>query len=189
MKHPAIHQFPSLSGPTDTSPTTTALSSLTTTFPIASATIVHYNTFFCKVRASASRVLDVLLTLCSLTHPSHSFQHPSKMADIFSRLNASPGASILAYCISSISMTLVNKYVVSGQSWNLNFLYLAIQVSPLPSPSLILCLTCPSPWYAQQPSLSANASVSSVTSPALTGSRRSDVCPHFPFLFELVNRC
>lgn len=44
-----------------------------------------------------------------------------------SRLDHSPGASILAYCLSSISMTLINKYVVSGSSWNLHFLYLAIQ--------------------------------------------------------------
>lgn len=40
----------------------------------------------------------------------------------------SPLASILAYCLSSISMTVVNKYVVSGSAWNLNFFYLAIQV-------------------------------------------------------------
>lgn len=43
-------------------------------------------------------------------------------------LENSPGAAVLAYCFSSISMTVVNKYVVSGSSWNLNFLYLAIQV-------------------------------------------------------------
>ncbi|KAL2164516.1 hypothetical protein VTH06DRAFT_3732 [Thermothelomyces fergusii] len=43
------------------------------------------------------------------------------------KLNHSPGASILAYCLSSISMTVVNKYVVSGSEWNLNFFYLAIQ--------------------------------------------------------------
>ena len=36
--------------------------------------------------------------------------------------------SILAYCIGSISMTVTNKYVVSGTNWNLNFFYLAIQV-------------------------------------------------------------
>ncbi|KAK5992413.1 GDP-mannose transporter [Cladobotryum mycophilum] len=44
-----------------------------------------------------------------------------------STIDNSPGASILGYCLSSISMTVVNKYVVSGSSWNLNFLYLAIQ--------------------------------------------------------------
>ena len=44
------------------------------------------------------------------------------------RLEKSPGLSILAYCLSSISMTVVNKYVVSGDFWNLNFFYLAVQV-------------------------------------------------------------
>ncbi|KAH8653651.1 GDP-mannose transporter [Xylariales sp. PMI_506] len=39
----------------------------------------------------------------------------------------SPGLSILAYCFASISMTVVNKYVVSGTSWNLNLFYLAVQ--------------------------------------------------------------
>jgi GDP-mannose transporter len=44
-----------------------------------------------------------------------------------SKLDNSPIVSILAYCASSISMTIVNKYVVSGQGWNLNFFYLTIQ--------------------------------------------------------------
>lgn len=39
----------------------------------------------------------------------------------------SPPVSIVAYCLASISMTVVNKYVVSGDAWNLHFLYLAIQ--------------------------------------------------------------
>ncbi|KAH6850211.1 GDP-mannose transporter [Chaetomium sp. MPI-CAGE-AT-0009] len=48
-------------------------------------------------------------------------------AAYFGKLDNSPGASILAYCLSSISMTVVNKYVVSGESWNLNFFYLGVQ--------------------------------------------------------------
>ncbi|KAG6025960.1 GDP-mannose transporter into the lumen of the Golgi [Claviceps citrina] len=44
-----------------------------------------------------------------------------------SKLDNNPPLSILAYCLSSISMTVVNKYVVSGTFWNLNFFYLAIQ--------------------------------------------------------------
>ncbi|KAK4169202.1 putative GDP-mannose transporter [Cladorrhinum sp. PSN259] len=43
------------------------------------------------------------------------------------KLDSSPQASIIAYCLSSISMTVVNKYVVSGADWNLMFFYLAIQ--------------------------------------------------------------
>jgi GDP-mannose transporter len=45
-----------------------------------------------------------------------------------SKIDNSPPLSILAYCLSSISMTVVNKYVVSGPEWNLNFFYLAVQV-------------------------------------------------------------
>ncbi|KAK3368045.1 hypothetical protein B0H63DRAFT_66899 [Podospora didyma] len=52
---------------------------------------------------------------------------PVPIAPIISKIDHSPGASILAYCLSSISMTVVNKYVVSGSSWNLNFFYLAVQ--------------------------------------------------------------
>ncbi|CAK7232157.1 GDP-mannose transporter into the lumen of the Golgi [Sporothrix bragantina] len=39
----------------------------------------------------------------------------------------SPGASVIAYCLASISMTVVNKYLVSGTYWNMNSLYLAFQ--------------------------------------------------------------
>lgn len=49
----------------------------------------------------------------------------------FSALANNPTASILGYCLASISMTVVNKFVVSGSDWNLMFLYLAIQVCSL----------------------------------------------------------
>lgn len=42
-------------------------------------------------------------------------------------LTNSPPMSILSYCLASISMTVMNKYCVSGKDWNLNFFYLAIQ--------------------------------------------------------------
>jgi GDP-mannose transporter len=45
-----------------------------------------------------------------------------------SNITNSPPISILAYCLASISMTVTNKYCVSGKNWNLNFFYLAIQV-------------------------------------------------------------
>jgi len=54
--------------------------------------------------------------------PSHHLQ------DSLAGFRNSPIISVLAYCLASISMTVVNKYVVSGSEWNLNFLYLAIQV-------------------------------------------------------------
>lgn len=59
----------------------------------------------------------------------HARQEPA--AAYFSKLDSSPQASILAYCLASISMTVVNKYVVSGTEWNLNFFYLAVQVCAL----------------------------------------------------------
>lgn len=43
-------------------------------------------------------------------------------------LDNNRGASVLAYCLSSMSMTIVNKYVISGSNWNMNLLYLAVQV-------------------------------------------------------------
>ncbi|KAH7308230.1 hypothetical protein B0I35DRAFT_413568 [Stachybotrys elegans] len=52
---------------------------------------------------------------------------PSGMAQSLSRLDNSPPISVLAYCMSSISMTVVNKYVVSGSYWSLDFFYLAVQ--------------------------------------------------------------
>lgn len=39
-----------------------------------------------------------------------------------------PQLAISAYCLSSISMTMVNKYVVSGSNWNMTFFYLTVQV-------------------------------------------------------------
>lgn len=46
-----------------------------------------------------------------------------------SKLDNNPPLSVVAYCMASISMTVVNKYVVSGDFWNLSFFYLAVQVS------------------------------------------------------------
>ncbi|ETS77311.1 GDP-mannose transporter [Pestalotiopsis fici W106-1] len=55
-----------------------------------------------------------------------------------SKLGNNPGASIMAYCLASISMTLINKYVVSGTFWNLHFFYLAVQ-SIVCSVAIIIC--------------------------------------------------
>lgn len=61
--------------------------------------------------------------------PASSRQH-AEPASPLSALANNPTASILGYCLASISMTVVNKFVVSGSDWNLMFLYLAIQVGP-----------------------------------------------------------
>ncbi|KAI1826181.1 hypothetical protein F4861DRAFT_498373 [Xylaria intraflava] len=58
--------------------------------------------------------------------PSRVASHQS-FASRLAKVENNPSASILAYCFASISMTVVNKYVVSGSEWNLNFFYLAIQ--------------------------------------------------------------
>ncbi|KIN06188.1 hypothetical protein OIDMADRAFT_190149 [Oidiodendron maius Zn] len=71
------------------------------------------------------------------TSPSHSQRDPflstkphgrsSNGVSPLSNITNSPPISILAYCLASISMTVTNKYCVSGADWNLNFFYLAIQ--------------------------------------------------------------
>lgn len=54
---------------------------------------------------------------------------PNAMSDQLNKISQSPGLSVLAYCLSSISMTVVNKYVVSGSKFNMPLMYLGIQVS------------------------------------------------------------
>ncbi|KAH6680001.1 hypothetical protein F5X68DRAFT_270018 [Plectosphaerella plurivora] len=51
----------------------------------------------------------------------------AESAASLAKITNSAPISIGAYCFSSISMTVVNKYVVSGSNWNLTFLYLAAQ--------------------------------------------------------------
>lgn len=45
-----------------------------------------------------------------------------------SQITNNPAVSVGAYCMASISMTVINKFCVSGTDWNLSFLFLAIQV-------------------------------------------------------------
>lgn len=59
---------------------------------------------------------------------SHRPRQEPGLSAYYSKIDNSPVVSVLAYCLSSISMTVVNKYVVSGSSWNLNFFYLGVQV-------------------------------------------------------------
>ena len=44
-----------------------------------------------------------------------------------------PVVPVLAYCGSSILMTVTNKYILSGRDWNLNFLLLCVQVPSAPN--------------------------------------------------------
>jgi len=52
---------------------------------------------------------------------------PQQMASSAPALSNNPPMSILAYCGSSILMTVTNKYVLNS-SFNLNFFLLAVQV-------------------------------------------------------------
>lgn len=62
--------------------------------------------------------------------PSHAHRAVTApgLHDQFAKVQNNPSVSIMAYCLSSISMTVVNKYCVSGKNWNLNLFYLAVQV-------------------------------------------------------------
>ena len=62
--------------------------------------------------------------------PSYS---PMKIVKPVSKTTAGPGIAIISYCVSSILMTLTNKYVLSGYDFNMNFMLLAIQVRPFPA--------------------------------------------------------
>jgi hypothetical protein len=72
---------------------------------------------------------DSFLAKPNLARPSRG---QNDLSQSFSALDNSPPLSVVAYCLSSISMTVVNKYVVSGTFWNLNFFYLAVQVLSSP---------------------------------------------------------
>ena len=45
-----------------------------------------------------------------------------------SSLSNNPIVPVLSYCVSSILMTVTNKFVLSGVGFNLNFFLLAVQV-------------------------------------------------------------
>ncbi|KAH8909601.1 GDP-mannose transporter [Coniochaeta sp. PMI_546] len=61
------------------------------------------------------------------TSPQRLSRRENMLQQFYAKIDNSPLVSIMAYCLSSISMTVVNKYVVSGTFWNLNFFYLAVQ--------------------------------------------------------------
>ncbi|KAG6039357.1 GDP-mannose transporter 2 [Claviceps citrina] len=74
-------------------------------------------------------------------HPFPTFTPAKSRSDALkgvASLDNNRGASVVAYCLSSMSMTIVNKYVISGSNWNMNLLYLAIQ-SIVGTVAIILC--------------------------------------------------
>lgn len=68
---------------------------------------------------------------------------PPAITQSISRLDNNPSLSVAAYCLSSISMTVVNKYVVSGSNWNLMLFYLAVQVRRFRTPEMWTALLIP----------------------------------------------
>lgn len=70
---------------------------------------------------------DAFMPRVSPSRRSHNVT-PVSIPQSISRLDSNPSISVAAYCLSSISMTVVNKYVVSGSYWNLTLFYLAVQV-------------------------------------------------------------
>lgn len=110
--------------------------------------------------------------------------HVNKMSE-FARIENSPIVSVVAYCIASISMTVVNKYLVSGSDWNMNFLYLAIQVRTArvfsPLYFFLLCvydsfLTCLSSLWSVLSASAACGSWASSSSISSRGIMQEDVC-------------
>ncbi|KAH8819070.1 GDP-mannose transporter [Xylogone sp. PMI_703] len=71
-------------------------------------------------------------------HKPRLWDRMARVINIVSKLDNNASVSALAYFMSSISLTVVNIYVVSSSSWNLNFLYLAIQ-SMICTTALIIC--------------------------------------------------
>lgn len=62
-------------------------------------------------------------------------QQPPPMSS--SGLSNNPILPVLAYCGSSILMTVTNKYVLSGSGFNLNFFLLCVQVCAVCTPSTL----------------------------------------------------
>lgn len=57
---------------------------------------------------------------------------PSRTGPSSGSLTNNPILPVLAYCGSSILMTVMNKYVLSGLDFNLNFFLLCVQVRCFP---------------------------------------------------------
>lgn len=110
---------------------------------------------------------------------SRSSRAPSPVMRAASQKHASlsitenPVAAILAYCGSSILMTVTNKYVLSGVNFNLPFFLLCVQVCQHVSSLQSWSSPCRSLSSAWQPSRYAKAPESSHTGTSTPMKRRS----------------
>lgn len=100
-----------------------------------------------------------------------------------SQITNSPPISIAAYCLASISMTVINKYCVSNPQWNMSFFFLAFQVCTyIPCEYHELLLIHHSPSFVSLPFKAARWEASLRTWLPLTVRKRSDVCRIGSFL-------
>jgi GDP-mannose transporter len=74
---------------------------------------------------------DEKMDQSSRFEPTPPSRRPSSSAP--SALSNNAALPVLAYCGSSIMMTVMNKYVLSGLDFNLNFFLLLVQVCSNPS--------------------------------------------------------
>lgn len=70
---------------------------------------------------------DEKMDQSSRFEPAHSAP-PSRPSSSSPSLSNNAALPVLAYCGSSIMMTVMNKYVLSGLDFNLNFFLLLVQV-------------------------------------------------------------
>lgn len=74
---------------------------------------------------------DYTIEMGKFDHPGKNFEPPPsppmRSSPSAGALSSNPVLPVLAYCGSSIMMTVMNKYVLSG-SFNLNFFLLCVQV-------------------------------------------------------------
>lgn len=82
--------------------------------------------------ADDKKTNDYTVEMDKLDQGSKNFEAPLPPVQPRSAPNAqlanNPILPVLAYCGSSIMMTVMNKYVLSGTDFNLNFLLLCVQV-------------------------------------------------------------
>lgn len=84
--------------------------------------------------AETKKTDDYVVEMDKLDQSSRNFRSPvtPQARPSTSNLAGNPILPVLAYCGSSILMTVMNKYVLSGLDFNLNFFLLCVQVCFLP---------------------------------------------------------
>lgn len=81
--------------------------------------------------AEGKKTDDYTIQMDSIDQGNKSFEAPpppQPRSPPSGSLSNNPILPVLAYCGSSILMTVMNKYVLSGTDFNLNFFLLCIQV-------------------------------------------------------------